>query len=167
DVRRLADPAVPGVPVRSAVPGQGLRHHRHQVTRPDRPHAPAPRPRPVPGGSPMTTRYAVIGTGHRAQMYLDAIAGPHADLAQLVALIDSNPARREYCRGRFEQFADAESAGPEQLEELIERLAVDRVIVTSPDRLHAEHVVRVLDAGADVIVEKPLTIDAPSARRIQ
>src|SRR5699024_4712235 len=37
----------------------------------------------------------------------------------------------------------------------------------SPDRLHAEHVVRVLDAGADVIVEKPLTIDAPSARRIQ
>ena len=115
----------------------------------------------------MTTRYAVIGTGHRAQMYLDAIAGPHADVAQLVALIDSNPARREYYRGRFEQFADAESAGPEQLEELIERLAVDRVIVTSPDRLHAEHVVRVLDAGADVIVEKPLTIDAPSARRIQ
>src|SRR5690625_6807591 len=97
----------------------------------------------------MTTRYAVIGTGHRAQMYLDAIAGPHADVAQLVALIDSNPARREYYRGRFEQFADAESAGPEQLEELIERLAVDRVIVTSPDRLHAEHVVRALDAGAD------------------
>src|SRR5699024_8090891 len=115
----------------------------------------------------MTTRYAVIGTGHRAQMYLDAIAGPHAAVAQLVALIDSNPARREYYRGRFEQFADAESAGPEQLEELIERLAVDRVIVTSPDRLHAEHVVRALDAGADVIVEKPLTIDAPSARRIQ
>src|SRR5690625_2657142 len=110
----------------------------------------------------MTTRYAVIGTGHRAHMYLDAIAGPLDDVAQLVALIHYNPARREYYRGRFEQFADAESAGPEQLEELIERLAVDRVIVTSPDRLHAEHVVRVLDAGADVIVEKPLTIDARS-----
>jgi len=115
----------------------------------------------------MTTRYAVIGTGHRAQMYLDAIAGPHTDVAQLVALIDSNPGRREYHRDRFEQFAAAALAGPEQLEEIIAGQAVDRVIVTSPDRFHAEHVVRALDAGADVIVEKPLTIDAPSAQRIQ
>ena len=115
----------------------------------------------------MTTRYAVIGTGHRAQMYFEAIAGPHGDVAELVAMLDSNPARREYYQGRFEQFAGAELAGPEQLEEIIERLAVDRVIVTSPDRFHAEHVVRALDAGADVIVEKPLTIDAPGSQRIQ
>jgi hypothetical protein len=36
----------------------------------------------------MTTRYALIGSGHRAQMYLDAIAGPHADVAELVAMLD-------------------------------------------------------------------------------
>ena len=42
----------------------------------------------------MPTRYALIGSGHRAQMYLDAIAGPHADVAELVALLDVNPARR-------------------------------------------------------------------------
>src|SRR5699024_4280005 len=153
--------------VRSAVPGQGLRHHRHQVTRPDRPHAPAPRPRPVPGGSPMPTRYALIGTGHRAQMYLDAIAGPHADVAELVALIDVNPSRREFHRDRVPAFADVVLAGPDQLEQVIAEQRVDRVIVTSVDRLHAEHVVRSLEAGADVVVEKPLTIDAPSARAIQ
>lgn len=115
----------------------------------------------------MTTRYAVIGTGHRSQMYLDAIAGPHADVAELVALIDVNPSRREYHRGRHGAFAQVRLGGPDELEQIIAEESVDRVIVTSVDRLHAEHVVRALEAGADVVVEKPLTIDAPSARAIQ
>ena len=115
----------------------------------------------------MPTRYALIGTGHRAQMYLDAIAGPHADVAELVALIDVNPSRREFHRDRVPAFADVVLAGPDQLEQVIAEQRVDRVIVTSVDRLHAEHVVRSLEAGADVVVEKPLTIDAPSARAIQ
>ncbi|MDN5688127.1 MAG: Gfo/Idh/MocA family oxidoreductase [Brachybacterium sp.] len=115
----------------------------------------------------MLTRYALIGSGHRAQMYLDAIAGPHADVAELVALLDINPARLEFHRDRHPAFADVVLAGPDQLEDVIRTQRVDRVIVTSVDRLHAEHVVRSLEAGADVIVEKPLTIDAPSARAIQ
>lgn len=115
----------------------------------------------------MRTRYALIGSGHRAQMYLDAIAGAHADVAELVALLDTNPVRREYHRDHHEAFADVRLAGPEQLEEIIRDLQVDRVIVTTPDRFHAEHVVRALEAGADVVVEKPLTIDAESARRIE
>ena len=115
----------------------------------------------------MRTRYALIGSGHRAQMYLDAIAGPHADVAELVALLDVNPARREFHRDRVPAFADVVLAGPEQLEQVIAEQRVDRVIVTSMDRFHAEHVVRSLEAGADVVVEKPLTIDAPSARSIQ
>ncbi|MGO1480583.1 MAG: Gfo/Idh/MocA family protein [Brachybacterium sp.] len=115
----------------------------------------------------MPTRYALIGSGHRAQMYLDAIAGPHADVAELVALLDINPVRREFHRDRVPAFADVVLAGPEQLEDVIREQQVDRVIVTSVDRLHAEHVVRALEAGADVVVEKPLTIDAPSARAIQ
>ena len=33
------------------------------------------------------TRYALVGAGHRAQMYVDAITGTHADRAELVATI--------------------------------------------------------------------------------
>ena len=112
----------------------------------------------------MTTRYAVIGSGHRAQMYFDAIAGPHGDVAELVAMLDFNPVAASSTATASRAFADVELAGPEQLEESSASQQVDRVIVTSVDRLHAEHVVRALDAGADVVVEKPLTIDAPSAR---
>ncbi|MFC0672720.1 Gfo/Idh/MocA family protein [Brachybacterium hainanense] len=115
----------------------------------------------------MTTRYAVIGTGHRAQMYTGAIAGAHAEDARLVALLDINPGRAQWHRDQQEAFADVVLAGPDDLETVIREQEVDRLIVTSIDRFHAEHVVRALEAGADVVVEKPLTIDAPSARRIE
>lgn len=115
----------------------------------------------------MKRRYAVIGTGHRSQMYLDAIADPHAEVAELVAMVDVNPGRMQWHRERHDAFADVRLAGPEEIEDVIRTEGVDRVVVTSVDRFHADHVVRALEAGADVIVEKPLTIDAPSARRIR
>jgi len=43
---------------------------------------------------------------------------------------------------------------------------VGTVIVTSPDHTHAELVARAMDAGADVILEKPMTIDLAGVRRI-
>ena len=49
---------------------------------------------------------------------------------------------------------------------MIARYGVQRVLVTSPDVTHADHIVTALESGADVVVEKPLTIDAPSGRRI-
>ena len=47
------------------------------------------------------TRYALVGTGSRAQMYLDAIAGPHAAVAELVAWSDTNPGRLDWYDSRL------------------------------------------------------------------
>ena len=44
--------------------------------------------------------------------------------------------------------------------------AVDAVVVTTPNRFHEEYVVDALDAGLDVLVEKPLAHDLASAERI-
>ena len=41
-------------------------------------------------------RYAIVGAGHRAQMYVDAITGPYADRATLVAICEPNPVRAQH-----------------------------------------------------------------------
>ena len=49
---------------------------------------------------------------------------------------------------------------------MIKENRADRVIITSPDFTHAGLIARALDAGADVVVEKPLTINPESTRQI-
>jgi len=115
-------------------------------------------------------RYAIIGTGSRAEMYVRAILIDHADAAELVALADVNAGRLAYYAELIPSIsADAHAPSlwrADQVAELIASERVDRVIVTSPDYTHASVVVTALRAGADVVVEKPLTIDAASAAEI-
>ncbi|MGA7147298.1 MAG: Gfo/Idh/MocA family oxidoreductase [Microbacterium sp.] len=114
-------------------------------------------------------RYAVVGAGHRSQMYVDAITGPYADRARLVAICEPNPVRAAYYVDRAVAAGSAAPAvyGPDDLEAMVRAERVDRVIVCARDDLHASLIVRSLDAGADVVVEKPLTIDAESAAAIE
>ena len=114
-------------------------------------------------------RYALIGAGHRAQMYVDAMIGFYADRAALVAICEPNPVRAQYYVDRVVAAGLTAPAvcSPDQLEAMIAAERVDRVIVAARDDLHAELIVRSLDAGADVVVEKPLTIDGPSAAAIE
>ncbi|MGM7670946.1 Gfo/Idh/MocA family protein [Microbacterium sp. A93] len=111
-------------------------------------------------------RYALVGTGSRAQMYLDAIATTHADVAELVAWTDTNPGRQEWSLTQHPGLGTPASFAPDALAEAVREHHVDRVIITSPDFTHADHIVTALDAGADVVVEKPLTISEEGVRRI-
>ncbi|MDN4640082.1 Gfo/Idh/MocA family oxidoreductase [Agreia sp. PsM10] len=106
-------------------------------------------------------RYGMVGTGHRAEMYIDALIGPHSDVAELVAWSDSNPGRLDYYadKVRAAGFADPVRFDPAALADTVRAQRLDRIIVTTPDFTHAEFVSAALIAGADVVVEKPLTID--------
>ncbi|GAA1503610.1 putative dehydrogenase [Agromyces terreus] len=119
-------------------------------------------------------RYALIGAGSRAGMYIGAMSGTvvgaeHvADVAELVAWCDPNPGRLDVYE---REVVEAGHPAPvryavEDLERMIGAERIDRVVITTPDFTHAEYIVRALRAGADVVVEKPLTIDAESVRRI-
>ncbi|GAA5200272.1 Gfo/Idh/MocA family protein [Microbacterium jejuense] len=113
-------------------------------------------------------RYAVLGAGARSETYIRGLLGPHRADAELLAIGDINPGRAvHFCAlaatlGAGEVVAFA----PHELETVIAAQQIDRVIVTTPDATHAEFVVRALHAGADVIVEKPLTTDIDGARTI-
>lgn len=115
------------------------------------------------------TRYALAGAGARAQMYVEGIIGTHRDRAELVAIIEPNPVRAGHYADRIAEVGAPAPrlATPGELEQVISDERVDRVIICSRDDLHAELIVRSLEAGADVVVEKPLTIDAASAARIE
>ncbi|MDR0849716.1 MAG: Gfo/Idh/MocA family oxidoreductase [Propionibacteriaceae bacterium] len=116
------------------------------------------------------TKYAQIGCGHRAQMYLDAIAGDHKDVATLVAMIDTNPGRIEVHRATLAakglDVSSILTGGPDDLEAILAESGAERVIVTSPDYTHADMICRSLEAGCDIVTEKPLTINSGAAKRI-
>ncbi|MHA7273402.1 Gfo/Idh/MocA family protein [Arthrobacter sp. TMT4-20] len=117
------------------------------------------------------TRFALIGTGARSEMYIEAILDTHADVATLVGLSDTNPGRVEHYQNVIRHLTKAPDSTvptfqPENLTAFIRDNDVQRLIVTTPDYTHADYIVEALEAGADVVVEKPLTIDAEGCQRI-
>ncbi|RKR75294.1 Gfo/Idh/MocA family protein [Frondihabitans australicus] len=117
--------------------------------------------------TPPRRRYALVGAGSRAQTWLDAITGSQSDVAELVAVSDCNEARARWHLARLGDAAPAARfVRPDDLAGVIEREAIDRVIATTPDFRHAHYIDLALRAGADVVVEKPLTIDAEGVRTI-
>ena len=115
-------------------------------------------------------RYAVVGAGGRADHYVRSLLTTHGDVGELGATLDVNSGRAGRLAAEAERLASHGSpvatAHPDELEKVIGAQRIDRVIVTSPDWTHAEVISRSLRAGADVIVEKPLTIDAAGCRLI-
>ncbi len=120
-------------------------------------------------GSGGRARIALIGTGGRSEMYIRAIFGNYASTAELVAFSDVNPGRVEFYQKLIQELGapgPVDSFDPADLTAFIQANNIDRVVVTTPDYTHADYIVEALQAGADVVVEKPLTIDAEGCRRI-
>lgn len=114
-------------------------------------------------------RVVLIGTGSRAEMYVQAALGDHSSSVELVAISDTNPGRVEYYLARAAELSPETKLTqfqPQDLTRFIRDNRIDRVIVTTPDYTHADYIVEALEAGADVVVEKPLTINAEGCRRI-
>ncbi|TQS69960.1 Gfo/Idh/MocA family oxidoreductase [Rhodobacteraceae bacterium] len=113
-------------------------------------------------------KYAIVGTGSRHQMFRGALTGDHAATNQLVGLCDSNP-------HRLARAADAVPAQDgngiatytaEEFDRMLAEQKPAAVVVTVPDDLHHEYIIRAMRAGCDVITEKPMTVDLPKLRAI-
>jgi predicted dehydrogenase len=100
-------------------------------------------------------------------MYSLAIAHRFAEHALLVGLCDSNQGRLEQRRDWAGENGLAVPAyGADDFDRMIAECRPDRVIVATPDADHADYICRALDAGCDVITEKPMTTDAAACQRI-
>jgi predicted dehydrogenase len=107
-------------------------------------------------------RYALVGTGSRAlDMFALPLSRELADVGRLVGVYDINPLRAAAvatAAGNVRRFDD--------FDEMLRTTRPDSVIVCTKDGAHHEYIIRALEAGCDVISEKPMTIDAAHCRRI-
>jgi predicted dehydrogenase len=112
-------------------------------------------------------RYAIVGTGSRHEMYRDAITRQYKDYAELAGLCDLNAGRVELSRMRAaEAGVHAPGYTAANFERMIHETRPETVIVTTVDGTHDEYIVRALEAGCDVVTEKPMTTTAEKCRRI-
>jgi predicted dehydrogenase len=114
-------------------------------------------------------KYALVGTGGRATMFLDALAGVYQNQAQLVGLCDKSATRMRWHMNRLCTKFDCPEVpfyAATDFDAMIRRERPDAVIVCSMDSTHHEYIVRAMELGCDVISEKPMTTDAGKAKAI-
>jgi predicted dehydrogenase len=113
-------------------------------------------------------RYAVVGVGSRSRMYTNAVTGKFRDGNEIVAVCDTNPGRAERA---VRTIAATGASQPRaflasDFDRMVRETKPQFVIVTTKDADHDDYIVRALDAGCDVITEKPMTTTAAKAQRI-
>ena len=115
------------------------------------------------------TRYAYVGTGGRARMFLDPVAQRFAATGEIVGLCDLS-----LVRARVHQQRLISCFGYEQVpvyrhtefHRLLAETRPDAVVVCTIDREHDTYITTALRAGCDVITEKPMTISAEKCAAI-
>jgi predicted dehydrogenase len=110
--------------------------------------------------------YAIVGTGHRARTYIQALTGPYRAVARIVAFCDPNAARADHYRSAY-GLHDVPIVAPGDFSPLLRQRRPDVVLVTSPDHTHDTYICAALAMGIDVITEKPMTIDEERLLRIK
>jgi predicted dehydrogenase len=108
-------------------------------------------------------RVALVGTGHRgAGTWGRELLANCGEWVELVGLSDRNSLR--LARARAAIGTDAPAFTDPHL--MLSETRPDTLIVSTRDDVHAELIVSALEAGVDVITEKPMTTTAEMCRRI-
>ncbi len=108
-------------------------------------------------------RVALVGTGIRGSNFWGKrLVDQYPEILEFVGLSDHNPGRLAFARDHIGTdcpiFTD--------FDEMLENTSPDLLIVTTPDATHHHFIIKGLDAGLDVLTEKPLTIDELKCQQI-
>jgi predicted dehydrogenase len=104
----------------------------------------------------MTVRAAIIGLGRWGRSLVNAVHGKTDAIKFTAAYTRTRASAADFCREKniplLDRFEDA-LASPD----------IDAVVLATPHSMHAEQVMAAAVAGKHIHVEKPLTLDRPSA----
>ena len=102
-----------------------------------------------------TKKLVVFGLGARGTIYAN-FAKTYPEKFELVAIIENNPERLELAKTTypgtrlFENYHDF----------LAEKIGADIVAVATQDEDHKEHAIAMMQAGYDLLLEKPIANNA-------
>ncbi|MDE2855780.1 MAG: Gfo/Idh/MocA family oxidoreductase [Chloroflexota bacterium] len=110
----------------------------------------------------MTTRTALIGAGNMARHHLPLMIETGADIRVICEPSADN------CKMTLEKLAELGAPRPPNepvLAELLEKYAdeLDAVFIVTPHNLHHDQAKSCLEAGLDVLLEKPMVMNAAEA----
>lgn len=113
-------------------------------------------------------RYALVGTGSRASMFIDALTTSYRNQAELVALCDLSQTRMDWHNQRIQSHTGSSvpTYSADQFETMLAETHPDTVIVTTIDSTHHIYIIKALEQGYDVITEKPMTTDLEKMKAI-
>ncbi|WP_238403291.1 Gfo/Idh/MocA family protein [Paenibacillus mesophilus] len=103
-------------------------------------------------GGPVTA--IVVGAGHRSMRYA-GYAKKHPDKLAIVGVVEPDPVRRQLLAS---QFGLADGRCYESLEQLVSGPQIAQAAINGTmDRLHVETAIPLLEAGYDILLEKPIS----------
>ena len=114
-------------------------------------------------------RYAIVGTGARAGMFVNAITTTYREEAELVAFCDLSQTRMNWYNQKLAETLDMAPRPTyfaDQFDQMITDTRPDTVIVSTIDSTHHLYITRAMELGCDVISEKPMTTDLAKLKAI-
>jgi predicted dehydrogenase len=118
-------------------------------------------PRHIKLKKPVTA--ILIGAGHRGTIYTDYALVSPGDL-KLVAIAEPNKERRN--RIKLKHHLPGDNCFGDWKEIFNRPKFADAVIIATPDNLHIQPCLAALDAGYDVLLEKPIAVTEEDCRQI-
>src|SRR5690349_5193341 len=102
-------------------------------------------------------RAAILGLGRWGRSLVTSVQGKSGDISFVAAHTRTRASAEDFCREKNLRFADTYA-------QILADPAIDAVVLATPHSLHAEQITQAAAAGKHVFVEKPMTLDLPSAR---
>ena len=104
-------------------------------------------------------RAAIIGLGRWGRSQVNAVQGKSGDIQFAAAYTRTRASAEEFCREKNIPLAAS-------YREVLADPNIDAVVLATPHSQHAEQVMQAVAARKHVHVQKPLTLDLPSAKTI-
>jgi predicted dehydrogenase len=104
----------------------------------------------------MTVRAAIVGLGRWGRSLVNAVHGKTDEIKIVAAYTRTRASAEDYCRERSIALRD-------RFEDILADRDIDAVVLATPHSAHAQQVMAAAVAGKHIHVEKPLTLDRPSA----